>query len=70
MRLGNFSDSKSVGAGVIEMRLFFGPGYRLYYTKRQNRIVILLIGGDKSSQPQDIENAKQLVRAITSEQQE
>lgn len=56
--LGNFGDSKSVGAGVYELRFFFGKGYRVYYAKDRDVVVLLLCGGDKSSQPKDIENAK------------
>ncbi len=64
MQLGNFGDAKPVGAGVFELRFDFGPGYRVYYTERNGEIVILLAGGDKSSQEQDIEKAKKLARTI------
>ena len=64
MQLGNFGDAKSVGAGVFELRFDFGPGYRVYYTERNDEIVVLLAGGDKSSQEQDIEKAKKLARTI------
>ena len=64
MSLGNFGDAKSVGDGVMESRIHYGPGYRLYYTRRSGEIVILLIGGDKSTQRKDIEKAKQLVKEI------
>ena len=64
MELGNFGDAKSVGAGVFELRFDFGPGYRVYYTERNDEIVVLLAGGDKSSQEQDIEKAKKLARTI------
>ena len=57
---GNFGDTKSVGDGVYEMRLDFGPGYRLYYSRRGNDVVLLLIGGNKSSQQRDIDKAKKL----------
>ena len=56
----NFGDAKSVGDGVYEMRIAHGPGYRLYYTRRDNALVLLLIGGDKSSQQRDIAKAKKL----------
>lgn len=54
---GNLGDVKSVGAGVSEMRVDVGPGYRLYYTLRHEALIILLVGGDKSSQQRDIQRA-------------
>ena len=64
MQLGNVGDAKSVGDGVFELRFDFGPGYRVYYTERDGEIVVLLAGGDKSTQKQDIEKAKQLAKTI------
>lgn len=58
--LGNFGDSASVGSGVHELRFFFGPGYRIYDGFVENRIVLLLCGGDKGSQKRDIAEAKAL----------
>ena len=58
VRAGNFGNRKSVGDGVWELRLAFGPGYRIYYGEVDNTIVLLLCGGDKSSQRRDIERAK------------
>ena len=57
---GNPGDVKSVGDGVSEMRIDYGPGYWLYFAKRSKVIVLLLIGGDKSSQQRDIVLAKKL----------
>jgi putative addiction module killer protein len=59
LRLGNFGDTRSVGEGVHELRLDFGPGYRVYYGLADETIVLLLGGGDKRSQPRDIREAKQ-----------
>ena len=55
---GNFGDFKQVYTNLFELRFFFGGGFRIYYTIRNNRIVLLLIGGNKSSQANDIQKAK------------
>ena len=60
MALGNRGDAKSVGKGVMEMRIAYGPGYRVYYVQRGAAIVILLCGGDKRTQRQDIKRAQAL----------
>src|SRR5258706_16058968 len=57
---GNLGDHKSVGDGVWEARLDFGPGYRLYFGRIGQTVVLLLLGGDKRSQTRDIERAKRL----------
>ena len=57
---GNLGDTKPVGQGVAELRIPFGPGYRVYYTKHRSVVVILLLGGDKSSQQKDIQRAIQI----------
>jgi len=59
VRLGNFGDCKPVGDGVMELRLDFGPGYRIYYGQDGDIMVILLCGGDKRTQTRDIATAKQ-----------
>lgn len=58
IELGNFGDSKSVGEGIIECRLAYGPGYRIYYGRDGDALVILLVGGTKKRQQKDIETAK------------
>ena len=57
---GNFGDHRSVGGGVSELRIHAGKGYRVYYTIRDNVVVLLLCGGDKSSQANDIRRAQQM----------
>jgi len=63
-RLGNLGDARSVGGGVSEMRIDVGAGYRVYFTRRQRIVVILLCGGDKSTQTKDIARAQLLAEAI------
>jgi putative addiction module killer protein len=61
---GHFGDVESVGDGVSELRVFYGSGYRIYFTRRSSVVVILLSGGDKSSQSKDIAKAKELARQL------
>jgi putative addiction module killer protein len=61
---GNPGDVKPVGEGVSEMRIDYGPGYRVYYTIRRNELIILLAGGDKSTQAADIKKALNLARNL------
>ena len=61
---GLFGDSRSVGDGVGELRFHLGPGYRIYYTIRESVVILLLCGGDKSTQPEDIALAKRLAKEI------
>jgi putative addiction module killer protein len=64
---GNFGDSKALGGGVSEMRIDFGPGYRIYYTRRAEIVYLLLVGGSKSTQPRDIQHAKTLLKSLPKE---
>ena len=61
---GNFGDSKTVGGGVFEMRIDVGKGYRVYFMNNGKQIVILLVGGDKSTQDEDIKTAKKMAKEI------
>ncbi|WP_316358580.1 type II toxin-antitoxin system RelE/ParE family toxin [Candidatus Neptunichlamydia sp. REUL1] len=58
LKMGNFGDCKSVGNGIYELRIHYGPGVRIYYSKIGMKVILLLCGGDKSSQKKDIKNAK------------
>ena len=63
-RLGNLGDVKALADGVYEMREHFGPGWRMYYVLREKTIVVMLGGGDKSSQANDIREAKKLAKLL------
>ena len=64
MEKGNPGDTRSVGKGILEMRIDYGPGYRIYYLHRGAQIVILLCGGDKRTQQQDIKRAQTLAETL------
>ncbi len=64
LSLGNPGDAKAVGEGISELRVNFGPGYRIYYVQRGDELVVLLAGGDKSTQEKDISTAKILAREL------
>jgi putative addiction module killer protein len=61
---GNPGDVKPVGSGISELRVNFGPGYRVYFMRRGAEIIILLCGGDKSTQPKDIAKAKAIAERM------
>lgn len=65
VRAGNFGDARSVGGGVFELRINFGPGLRVYYGLYRRQIVVLLGGGDKSTQPHDIRRSQELWEQFT-----
>jgi putative addiction module killer protein len=65
LAMGNPGDVRPVGEGVSELRLDFGPGYRVYYKKRGRQLVILLAGGDKSTQAKDIKKAQRLAHGLS-----
>ena len=64
LSLGNFGDAKSVGQGVYELRLHYGPGYRIYYLHQGETVVLLLCGGTKNRQSLDIERAMHLAKEV------
>ena len=61
---GNFGDRKAVGGGASELRIDVGKGYRIYYTIRRQTVMVLLCGGDKSSQQRDVHHARQIARQL------
>ena len=64
VELGNYGDVKPVGSGVSELRIDYGPGYRVYLTQRGLEVVILLAGGDKRTQSKDIEAAIEMAKQL------
>jgi putative addiction module killer protein len=69
LELGNFGDTQPVGEGVYELRLHFGAGYRIYFTRVENTIIVLIGGGDKSTQKNDITKAKEIWKRYKDEAQ-
>ena len=69
LKLGNFGDCKSVGEGVAELRIHYGPGLRIYYSKIESKIIVLLVGGDKSTQSADISRAVEFLREYQSREE-
>jgi len=63
-QLGNLGDVKSVGEGIREMRVHFGAGYRVYFIQRGKVMLLLLCGGDKSTQTRDIEKARRILKDL------
>ena len=61
---GNLGDSKAVGGEVSEMRVVFGPGYRLYFTRRGSMLILMLAGGAKSAQARDIKRAQRILKEL------
>ena len=64
VEMGNFGDVAPVGDGISELRIFYGPGYRVYFVQKNTVVVILLSGGDKSSQQSDIVKAKKIAKHL------
>lgn len=61
IKLGNFGDHKGMGGGLFELRFFFGPGFRVYYMVKGEKVVFLLCGGDKSTQERDVQKARKIM---------
>lgn len=70
LSLGNFGDVKPVGEGVSELRIDYGAGYRLYFMRRGLVVIVLLCGGDKRTQAEDIKAAKAMAKQLKSEKDE
>lgn len=64
LSFGHTGDAESVGDGISELRIHYGPGYRIYFQRRGNTIIVLLCGGDKSTQARDIRTAKRLASEL------
>ena len=61
---GHFGDYKHVGDGIKELRINYAKGYRIYFTEKNGKIIVLLIGGNKSTQQRDIQKAKEILRKL------
>ena len=70
LQLGHYGDFKKLKKNLYELRLFFGPGYRVYFTEQNNEIILLLLGGDKKTQEKDIEKAEKYLEIILGENDE
>jgi len=66
---GNPGNSRSVGGGIVELKIDFGPGYRIYYVQRGAMLIVLLCGGDKSTQASDIREAKALAAQLEEDEE-
>lgn len=64
LSLGHFGEVEPVGEKVFEMKIDYGPGYRVHYTRRGRTVMVLLVGGDKHTQKRDIRRARELARAL------
>ena len=70
LKVGNFGDCKTIGEGVQELRIHYGPGFRIYYSKIGNTIILLLCGGEKKSQTTDINRAKEYLKEYQSREKD
>ena len=64
MKLGNLGKVKNVGGNVFEKKIYYGPGYRLYFANKNGQLIVILCGGDKSTQQKDIEKAKIIAKEM------
>ncbi len=64
LKRGNKGDHRIIDKDIYELRIHFGPGYRIYCTDKNNKIILLLIAGDKSTQPKDIKKAQQMIKLL------
>lgn len=69
LKMGNFGDCKALGDGISELKIHYDPGIRIYYSKKGMKIILLLTGGDKSSQSKDIMKAKEYLKEYQSREE-